>query len=353
MVKHITLKDIAADMNISRTTVHRAINGKDGISEELRTAILARAKEMGYTRNYVASSLKRRAKQLAVVLPEKSGQGRFYNKYIWDAIDSFMPEVESLNVKILPYSYEHAAEQIDILEQLFNDEEIQIDGLLTVPANNSDKMSLAIERFSYKNIPVVLIDSDLEASRRLCCIAPHDYMIGRLGAEIVAAMTPQNGKILVAAGDPLNAAHAHNLKGFQEYIKEQGKNFEVMVLQVYSDNDKCYNESCRILKENPDICAFYAVTARNTVPLAQAVIDSGLAGRLRGVGSDLFPESAELLRQDVLQALIYKNAYDKGYKGFEILFSYVVKNIQPNTDKVDVPISIIMKNNLHSFNERI
>jgi len=60
-----------------------------------------------------------------------------------------------------------------------------------------------------------------------------------------------------------------------------------------------------------------------------------------------------LLRDGVIQALIYKNAFDKGLEGFRVLFDYVVKNIAPKRDRVTVPISVIMKSNLPFFEHYI
>ena len=42
-----TIKDIAEKLNISSVSVHRALAGKEGVSEKLRAQILQTAKEMG------------------------------------------------------------------------------------------------------------------------------------------------------------------------------------------------------------------------------------------------------------------------------------------------------------------
>ena len=55
-----TIKDIAEKLNISSVSVHRALAGKEGVSEKLRAQILQTAKEMGYEVNYAAASLKRK-----------------------------------------------------------------------------------------------------------------------------------------------------------------------------------------------------------------------------------------------------------------------------------------------------
>lgn len=354
MVKAVTLKDIAADLNISRTTVHRALSGKEGISEALREQILARAGELGYTANYVASSLKRKTICLGVVLPEKEGNGRFYHRYFWDAVEEFVPEAKKLNVSIQFYSFdEQTDEQHKLLENLFHNCSEEIDGLLVMPAKCNESTSRILERFSDKGIPVVLIDNDLPDCGRLCCVAPHNRLTGRLGAEMLSSLLPAGGKILVTCGEVGSLSHQHNLEGFKEYLAETGHQYPLIEVRNYGHYNKCYEQCAQFLQQQTDIAGFYSVTARDTIPLTQAVIDCGLQGTLRGVGSDLFPESAEMLRNNALQALLYKNAYDKGRLGLELLFSHVVKGTHPHTDTFSVPISIIMKNNLPFFEERI
>ena len=50
--ERVTIKDISAKLGISSTTVHRALAGKEGMTDELRDKILQTAREMGYEINY-------------------------------------------------------------------------------------------------------------------------------------------------------------------------------------------------------------------------------------------------------------------------------------------------------------
>ena len=71
----ITLKDVAKNTGFSLASVHRAINGKDGVSEQTRQSILAAAKRMGYTTNLMASVLKRKKVRIAIVFPQREDAG--------------------------------------------------------------------------------------------------------------------------------------------------------------------------------------------------------------------------------------------------------------------------------------
>ena len=65
----VTLKDVAEKLGVTITTVHKALNGKEGVSEKRRAEIMKVAAQMGYKVNYMASSLSKKKFHIAVVLP--------------------------------------------------------------------------------------------------------------------------------------------------------------------------------------------------------------------------------------------------------------------------------------------
>ena len=58
--KRVTIKDIARETQYSIASIHCALNGKPGVSEEARQYIRETAQRMGYRPNSVAVSLKRK-----------------------------------------------------------------------------------------------------------------------------------------------------------------------------------------------------------------------------------------------------------------------------------------------------
>lgn len=70
MNKKITIDDIARDLQVSKTTVSRAISGKGRISEETRKRVLAYIEEKDYKPNSIAKSLAQsKTYNIAMVIP--------------------------------------------------------------------------------------------------------------------------------------------------------------------------------------------------------------------------------------------------------------------------------------------
>ena len=71
MKKNLTLKDIAKELDVSVSTVSKALKNSDEISEGTRQKIQAFAKLYNYKPNNIALSLKnRKTKTIAVIIPE-------------------------------------------------------------------------------------------------------------------------------------------------------------------------------------------------------------------------------------------------------------------------------------------
>ncbi len=68
------------------------------------------------------------------------------------------------------------------------------------------------------------------------------------------------------------------------------------------------------LREDKSIIGAYSVRARNTIPLCEAAMDSGRINELFLVGSDLFPESAQMLSDGILKQLSIKGRIRRGIR---------------------------------------
>lgn len=75
MKKSITMKDIAEKLDVSSVTVSKALNDKDGVSDELRERIKQVANTMGYRINAAAKSMRDGLSyNIGVIIPEQIGK---------------------------------------------------------------------------------------------------------------------------------------------------------------------------------------------------------------------------------------------------------------------------------------
>lgn len=348
--KKVTLKDIANKTGYSLISVHRAVQGKEGISEKARVIILKAVEEMGYEVNYVASALKRKSLNFAFISAKSINEGDYYNQII-QGCKKCISEFTNLNFKVSYFFYDIASDaeknELSILDEILKSE-ILYAGIVILPITTSFKMENAIEKLIIRGSQVVFLDNDFPLMHKIGCIAPQGFPTGKLAAELLGLMNLPYGKIIIAAGSINSRVHKENLKGFESYLLEN--NFPFDFIEIYDDNNDDIIEMIkRQLIENESVIAMYSIRERTTIKVCKAAIDLKLSDNLIIIGSDMIPINQEMLEKDVLKAIIDKNPKLRGYLAIKTLLEKVLKNKSPDKKIINIQSQIILKNNLPYF----
>jgi len=96
----VTIRDVARQLNLSITTVSRALDGYDDVAQETRQRVVAAATELGYAPSHTARQLRRqRADAIGYILPT-SGP-RFSDPFFSEFIAGLGDEATSHNLDVL------------------------------------------------------------------------------------------------------------------------------------------------------------------------------------------------------------------------------------------------------------
>ena len=348
--KRPTLKDIAKKMNVSLSTVHKALYDKKGIGKDTRLEILKTAKEMNFEINLTASALKRKLIKIAVVLPEPSGEERYFYKDFWKGIEAAETELKDMNAVLIkiPFKgidYKHQAE---VLETVFSSYAESVDGLLTVPWN-INKLDYIIDKFADADIPVILVNTDAPMSKRICCVAPPAEKIGTLAGELMRKMVDAPGKIIIFSGNREIKLHSELSRGFINELSKEAPSLEIIEIIDSNPNRESLGKSLAdFLSRFDDIKGIYSNNARNTLLVGSVISDMRNVGKVKVIGTDLFDESISYLKNETIQAIIYQNPFMQANEAVTILFQYIVKKEEiPNPDFDQ--IAIVLKSNLSFY----
>jgi len=149
--KQLRLKDIAAALELSVSTVSRALNDKSDINQATKTLVMDYVKKHGYTPNPVALSLKKQsAKQVIGIIVPKINHYFFSN-----TVAGIMSKANLDHKLILTGESSH-----DInVEKKVIDSFISygVSGLIIAPAKTSD-FSQNLLPVIHRRIPVVIMD---------------------------------------------------------------------------------------------------------------------------------------------------------------------------------------------------
>lgn len=195
--KRVTIYDIARALNLTASTVSRSLNNNSRINEDTRKLVIAKAREMNYRANSLASNLRKgKSQTIGIVVPrinqsffsnviagiESITNEKNYNLIICQANESHEKEIKSVNTLINQHvdcivisvsaegdDYTHLQNVIDHQIQLIQFDRVveQIESLKVVN-NNEEASREAIEHLiagGYKRIALLAGPQNLDIFR--------------------------------------------------------------------------------------------------------------------------------------------------------------------------------------------
>jgi LacI family repressor for deo operon, udp, cdd, tsx, nupC, and nupG len=145
-----TITEIARQLNISASTVSRALNGHPGIGLRTRTRVQELAKQLNYEPNQTALFFQqRKTYTIGVILPELS------ELFFSASISGIEDTAEKNNyIVLLGQSHDDAEREKKIVESMKNH---RVDGLIVSISKNTSNYN-HFEALKKYNIPVVFFD---------------------------------------------------------------------------------------------------------------------------------------------------------------------------------------------------
>lgn len=343
MEKKITLQDIAKNAHVTVGTVHKALHNKKGVSPEKREEILALASSL----NYCPAALPdHKTVKIAAVFPGPSNDNRFFYQYIWKGIHDRAGELKPCHFEVMDFTFEGGLEQqLELLNHIWANHRHEITGLLTVIWNETASLEI-LNKFTQEGIRIFTLSADAPFSQRTSCIMANPYRTGRLAAEYLGSLLNTPCRIVIIGTKRDTNNHAQVVRGFFDQMTETNPLIEIIELyESVNYPEKLYETLSEFLHTFDNILGIYANNARTTARVCSMIQEIGYQNKVKIIGSELFAESEEALKNGTLNAIIDQNGYEQGYKGISIAFDHIVLG-NPVASKYNINSALILKNNL-------
>jgi LacI family transcriptional regulator len=209
--KRASLTDLAQQLNVSVSTVSRALNGHSAISEATVKRVAALAKELGYQPNHLAAGLRRgRSSLLGVVVPHIDGN--FFSQVV-KGIEAAASKA-GYHVLICQ-SNEDVAHERENLETLMN---AQVEGIMASISRTTREFQ-HFEKVRRRDIPLVFFDRILEGHQVNAVVI--DDRAG--GYQATRHLLAQGYRRIAHLGGPphLNIYKLRRL-GYEDALREAG-----------------------------------------------------------------------------------------------------------------------------------
>ena len=321
MGKRVTLADIAKVAGVTPATVQRALKGLEGVGDEQRQNILRVAKEMNYRPNVLAT-LKKGEVNIAIVLPDAEDENQYYAASLWDGVQAVLDGSYGYMVKGHRFSYERSPKTLgETMQRVCEEMGGQLNGVITMGVEDEAFLD-ACRQLDSRRIPYVFVGTDCRAAGRLCCVTGCNEIAGKIAADLFLNLQSGQGGKIILTGDFSIEDQRQNALGFEEQIGRYGKNYRMIKLINYDGIQATGLEISRLLASDADVVGLYSTSARNTLAISQATQD--LDHRLLTVGSDVFPENIELLKNRRISAIIHKRSFEQAQRAAQILVDYLL-----------------------------
>lgn len=267
MKKHqTTIIDIARELNISKSTVSRALTGHPNVNEVTRNAILEIAEMRDYQRNMLSISLiTNKSNTLGIIVPELN------SSYFSQAIIGAQEEASKAgyNVIISQSNESYETEVANAQVMLAN----QVDGVIvsiTKETRNFDHL----KKFQRKGIPIVFFNRVCDAM-----IVPKVIVDDYDGAFSAVQHLIDTGKKKIAhlAGPDSLSISSKRLNGYLDALRKNNiaiKKDLIIPYDLTLDKVEIYVNHLLNLKNRPD--AIFCINDPTAIQAIQIIKKAGL-----------------------------------------------------------------------------
>jgi len=337
---------IAELAEVSIGTVDRALHGRPGINEATRQRILKIAEQIAYTPNLAARALaaSKPSAHIGVCIPREI---HFFYDQVWSGVLEEASRVASLGIQFLCRPVRALGEDdTEAFQELL---ENRVNGIILTPGSLTS-LSPLIDAAEEKGIPVVCVSTDAPESRRSSIICVEPSLNGRLAGELMGKFLPPASKVAVVAGMLTIEDHRQKTAGFSEAFPRHCPGGEIVsVVEGHEDENESFQKTFDLLGRVPDLAGLYVNTV-NCLPVCRALGARELAGKIKLITTDLFPEMSTYFEKGTITASIYQQPHRQGQMAVRLMVDHLTSKVAfpPN---VHLSPGVVMSSNLHLFRE--
>ena len=341
--ERVGVQDIADALGVSRGTVDRALHNRPGVHPSTRRRVLRAARRLGYQPNLAARYLSSR-KHIRIGLSLPQEVSYFYDDVregIFEAASTFEP----FGVQILHRPYNRfGAHELEALRDILEED---IRGLVISPAY-PDRLRPYIDQAERRGIPVVCVATDAPGSKRLTSVSVDPFVNGALAGELMAHLVQERRHVAVFIGMHATVDHEQKLEGFRRSFESFcGRGKIVDVVEAHDETEEAYEKCRRLLLQKPSVRGIYVSTA-NSLPVMRALDELRPGGKIKVIGTDLFPAMVPLLEAGKVAATLYQRPREQGFTAFRAIVRFLLEGLRP-APQIRLDPAIVMRSNLSLF----
>ncbi len=344
----VTQDDIARQLNISRTTVARALNGQS-VSAGTKARVIKKAQELGYEKNTAAASLAlKEAKTvyafIMATIDEGYGQqtadGILEAAHMWTGYN-FEIKIVSTDISVGKNQDRYQMEQFF---EVINKE--KVDGIIfsALSQTNVDWVSQICGR---KGIPLMTLDC-LYTNHTLCHIGPDYFNLGTYSAALLASLIMNRGEILTLCYDEGYYLERRRMEGFFDKLRQYpGIHLKNVMLDEISP--QCYHQ---VLMNECKASWPKAIYAPYHVDyIGDFLNEHNMQHNVVTISNGINDTIEKYLFDGTVEAVVSARPYFLGAVAANNFFKYFYRKDGLLTGNIDVACDIYIKENYNRYDK--
>ena len=236
------------------------------------------------------------------------------NHIFWQTIHAgALKAGEEFGLEILwnaPQIEVDSSRQIAIVENLISR---RVAGIVLAPVDE-EALVAPVERAVAQGIPVAIFDSAIQTDEIVSFVATDNYEAGKMAGRRMVEILGGTGKVGVIGFMPGSASTVKRENGFLDVIRE-APGIEMVGLRFnMADRAKAMAEAENLMTAHPDLAGLFADNESSTDGTVRAVLQRGLAGKLKIVGFDASDELLSEMREGAIDSIVVQDPFKMGYE---------------------------------------
>lgn len=251
------------------------------------------------------------------------------NPFFIDMQKAAEETAKKLNVNLIVQAAEREVDvekQMQIIENLI---QRQVDVICVTPSGSKEIVP-AIVKANRANIPVIVVDTQVDAEALLQSSAEITTFIGsdnveggRIAGEYIIERLAGQGKVAVLEGIPGHETGDARLTGFYQAVKN-APGIEVVASQTANwERGQGFNVFQNILQSHPGIEALFACNDMMALGAIEAIAASGNTGRIVVVGFDAVDDARTSILKGEMAGSIAQYPSEMGRLAVELALDII------------------------------
>ncbi|MDR3574382.1 MAG: LacI family DNA-binding transcriptional regulator [Anaerolineaceae bacterium] len=329
----ITIRDLAKKLNLSITTVSRALDGYSDVSENTRTRVIQAAQGMGYAPSSAARQLRRRhADAIGYILPTSSP--RFSDPFYSDFLAGLCDEAAEHKIDLVVSSSPPDSDFEKIIYRRWF-QSMRVDGIVL---NRIRIQDWRIDYLSENKVPFVTLGR-ISSNQN----SPYITVNERGGFERLIAHLAEKGHTRIAyiGAFPNLMVHVERLAGYKQGLERSGLAYdEKMVIEGDLTEEGGYNAAKILFNRSVSPTAVIGCNDLTAIGVLKAAQELGFQ-----VGKDLAVAGYDGIRETAFTSppitTLYQPTYEIAARLAAMLISLAGGNTIENPQVVLEPEMIL------------